>query len=296
MSLGLSGVPAGVVGGHPGEPRPQGTVLCDFRELVRSGRGITRRHQEGTTTRCARDPTDRRGHDRQPGGERLEEHLGHPLCPRDVQEEMTLPVEPIEPIVHRDVPAKVRVFGHPEPIEPLHQLFLHWAVATDDQAPPRIVLAEQRQHVGEQQWVLLALQPADGENGQLVRVITALVGILDRGLIDQGDVDPERRNRMAVATLQVRPDDDDRMPPGKHPPRALEEEGQGAERAAAGVTARHISGKVLAGAEDDALPSQRPRQSEMRWRAGAAPAARRRPRRPGIARTAESISASRAPR
>ena len=91
---------------------------------------------------------------------------------------MTLPVEPFEPIVHRDVPAKVRVFAHTEPIEPLHQLFPHWAVAADDQAPARIVLAEKRQHVGEQQWVLLALQPPDGENGQLVRVIATLVGIL----------------------------------------------------------------------------------------------------------------------
>ena len=56
--------------------------------------------------------------------------------------------------------------------------------------------------------------------------------------------------------LQVRPDDDDRMLPGKHPPGALEEESEGAERAAARVTARDVSGKVLASAEDDDVSTQ----------------------------------------
>ena len=120
-----------------------------------------------------------RGRDhRQARRERLEQRLRQPLGPGHVQEGVARAIHVEQAVGDRHVAEQVGVVGDTEVLEPLPELAFHRALAAHEQPEPLVALPQARQHVGQQQRVLLGLQPADGQHAQLPAVPHALCGIV----------------------------------------------------------------------------------------------------------------------
>ena len=154
--------------------------------------------------------------------------------------------------------------GHAELPQSLPERAPKGAVAADEQAPGTPGVQEPAKDIGDQQRVLLRVEPPDADQPQL-----AVVGAAGRQLgrdhvlgIDQRHGDLEQRPGSPVAARQLGPDHDHPEPPGQQPERGLERQGRGAHQPAAGAPVANVGRQVLADAEHHAPPAQGGEQRE----------------------------------
>jgi hypothetical protein len=89
-----------------------------------------------------------------------------------VQEHVAVAVALPQPAVERHVAEQLGVVLVSVGAEALGQLVAHRPDAAHDEPPPRVLAPQPREHVGEEQRVLLRVEPADAERGQLPVVRT----------------------------------------------------------------------------------------------------------------------------
>ena len=159
---------------EPGSDQPLAQALVDRDRLHGGGssRCVAGLHQQRAVAERAH-PADGGGNRRQSARVRLDQDLRKPFGARDVQEYMAAPVELEQPAVKRDVTAQLTVIGKPALLNARQQRGGEVPLAAHDQTPARIPVAQQRQDVGEQQGVLLGIEPADGQQRQRVTVVAA---------------------------------------------------------------------------------------------------------------------------
>ena len=107
----------------------------------------------------------------------------------------------------------------------LGELFLHGAVTAHHEPPARVVLAQAREHLGQQEGVLLGVEPTDAEHAQIPVVGTGQ-GVLARcHVLVVHQRDHYRQNLTpAIATGEIGPDRHERVDPAQRAPHALEQE------------------------------------------------------------------------
>ena len=94
-----------------------------------------------------------------------------------MQERVAVAVQVEQARPEGNVAQQLCPLGDPELAQAILQRRLHGALPADDQPPAIAAAHEARQHVGQQQGVLLGLQPADADHPQL-----APVGAFERRL------------------------------------------------------------------------------------------------------------------
>ncbi len=175
-----------------------------------------------------------------------------------VQEDVRGAVELGEAAVDRDVAEQRGVPGEPELVQARLQLAGHGAVADDDEPAVDALGPEAGERVGEQQRVLLAVQPPHAEDrrrparGPGQRVLDGD----DVRLLHERDGELEHGARAGVVAGQVGPDDRDGEAPGHPPEGPLEDVGGDVGPATARVAAADVHRQVLAHAEHDAAAAQ----------------------------------------
>ena len=227
----------------------------------------------------------RRDH-RQAGGERLEEHLGHALGPGHVQEHVAVPVEVPEPAVERHVAEQLGVLLHAGRPQRTGKLVLHGAVTAHHEPPAGVVLAQPREHLREQEGVLLGVEPADAEHAQIpvVRTGQSVLARCHVLVVHQRD-DYRQYLAASIATGKIGPDGHERVDPAQRAPYALEKERRQQDAAAAADGGCACgSGSPGARRAPPAAGAEPPRPRTPSP-AGAARGARPRPRRRAASRS-----------
>ncbi len=171
QALRLDRVSAGDLHAAFHERGAQGAVA---RQPVQSGRRrrtVIGRHQQAAIAGQRGDAPNISRHHREPGCERLEQHLWDALRVRDVDQHVALSVEIPEPAVDWHVAVESSTIQHPERAQARGQGVEQRTGATHGQTPTLIFGERSGEDVGEQQRVLLGIEPADAEHPQLWTVI-----------------------------------------------------------------------------------------------------------------------------
>lgn len=213
---------------------------------------------------------NRSGDARQAAGVGLDQHLGKPLGARHVQEHVALPVQLEQASVERNVPPQLAVVGQSELLDPSPQLRGEVSFSTYEQPPAGIPLAEEREHVGQQQRVLFGIDAPDGQQRQPIAVVGAVGGLGaggDVGRTDEGDRHVQHGGGVSVAAGDVWPDGDHRAGERERAPNGLEGPGRQLDQAVAGMAVADVGGEVLPHAEHEpAAPDERDRSESDRVR------------------------------
>ena len=135
----------------------------------------------------AATPPDVSGHCGQTRGERLDQHLGHALRPRDVQKGVGAVVGIAKPGVDSDVSAQGDHVLQTELRDPAGELALERPLSVHVEPPRRVTVpvgGQARHRLGEQERVLLGVEAANGEDAAgedrpLRRILRPDVGLGD---------------------------------------------------------------------------------------------------------------------
>ena len=151
---------------HPTEPSfdqtcPERRVLQHQRQGLRRRTRIPGRDQHRRIARQILDTTNSRGDDRYTTCERLQQHLGHPLRPRDVKEDMAGGIDVQQPVLDAHVTAKLGPVGHAKLLETRSKLVCEGTLTTNDKTDRMPIASKPREHVGEQKRILLWVQACD---------------------------------------------------------------------------------------------------------------------------------------
>jgi succinoglycan biosynthesis protein ExoA len=254
-------------GGH--EPLAQRPVIEQPLDGAGGGDGVVGGNEQRAVAERA-DAADSGGDRRQPAGIGLDQDLREPLGPGDVQEHVTRAVQIEQSSVERNVTPQLAVICEPELLDARAELVREVALAADDQPPARVAVAQQLEHVSEQQRVLLGVDPADREQAEPLGVVAAPGGPrtgLEVGGADQRHGGVQDARRAPVAHREVGPDGEHRDAPGERTPAALEHGGGEPQRAAPRMAVADIRREVLADAEHQPpAPEQRHQRERDRMR------------------------------
>jgi succinoglycan biosynthesis protein ExoA len=269
--LSLKGRSLGAAKAGGDQSLPQRRVVDQALDGVGGGGGVVRRDEQRAVAERAH-PTDGGGHRRQPAGVSLDQDLREPLGPGHVQERVACAVQLEQPPVERDVAADLAVVGEPELLDARHEGIGQVALAAHDQPPACVPLAQQHEHLGEQQGILLGVEPPDCEELEGLGVIGPVRragASLDVRGADQRNSGIEDSAGTPVAGGQVWAHCDYRDAQREHAPAPLECAGGDMERAAPGVAMADIGGEVLSYSEHKPpAPEQRKQRKRDRVRVG----------------------------
>ena len=245
--LTLLGQPRGTVQTGGDQAFSQGRVVA---EPPHSGGGRARvvgRYEQGG---IAQRPhaSDGGGDGRQATGVGLDQDLRQTFGSRDVQEGMTAPVGVEQAAVEGDVAAQVARIGEPELTQALAEQAGHVSLSADDQTPAGVALAQQRNHLREQQGILFGVESSDRQQGEDVVVVGAdrstPAGLNILGG-DQRDRGSEHGRRATVAGGEIGADCDHRVAQREQPPTALQRPGGEVQQSVLGVAVTDVSREVL---------------------------------------------------
>lgn len=251
-SLALLGEPSNASQARSNEPLPQLRVVDQGAYGRRSRGGVVGRHQQGAVPQRPHAPHSG-GDRRQPACVGLDQHLGQALGVRDVQKSVALAVQVEEAAVKGNVPAQLAGVPEAQLRDARLEQAGHVPLSADNETPTGIALSQQRDHVRQEQRVLLGVDPSHGQEDERIAVIGAAGGALpglDVASGDQRDGRCEDGGRAPVAGGEVGSDGDNRVTQREHPPAALERPGDDLQRSVSRVSVANVGGKVLAHTED----------------------------------------------
>ena len=144
---------------------------------------------------------------------------------------MAAPIDLHQLRSERDVAPQLRMFGNPELAEAFGERVLQRALSADDQPPAWVPFPQPGKDVGDEQGVLLGIEPPDGQQRQLtvVRLPLRLLGGGQIAVVDERDGDIEDAPGAAVAIREIGTDDDDPEEAADRPECPLEEVCGGAQ-------------------------------------------------------------------
>ncbi len=253
------------------QPPAQGSVVDHQPHSGRGRGGVVGRNQERAVVEPAH-AANGGGNGRQAAGVGLDQDLGQTLRAGDVQKSMAAAVQVEQPAVERHISAHGAGAAEVELRQARLERPGHAPLAADDQAPSGVPLSEQQQNVGEEQRVLFGVDAADGEQGELVRVVGPHGGAspgLDIRDADQGDGGREDARSATVAGSEVDTYSNDGIREGEQAPATFERPGGELQQTVSGMAVPNVGGEILPHSEHEvAAPDERDERERDRVRIG----------------------------